>query len=445
MPASVTRILSSVFLAIVISGSLAAQNLDERYPVDFYQVESSGRYPSLSRAFEIPPPELEAPIALLIELETGTVLYDRNADRPFPPASLTKIMTVYTALEIYEASGTDMDDEAAFSPAAWASNAPPQSSLMFLGPDQKVSISELILGLLVSSGNDAAMAIAETSAGTMEGFILRMNRNARTLGLESTAFVDSSGYSAANRTSAFDMARLTQLYLDRWPWVIDRFHKVQQFTYPKPENLLSGNSPVPVGITQRNRNGLLETYPGATGIKTGYIDESGYNILASAEREGMHLLAVIMGISAADSAEGSRLREADASSLLDWGFENFSIIDIPLPEYEIPVSRGRRDTLKLPEQSAALVISDGGGDLSVRSRAATALLAPVETDQVIERYEWSQDGIVLGVYEREAEEPVPSSSGLEYAWDSVVLFFRRLVSGFSPVEGDLEDFLPTTP
>jgi D-alanyl-D-alanine carboxypeptidase (penicillin-binding protein 5/6) len=438
MPKSVTRLLCMLLVHVsLIHVAVIAQNLDDRYPGNLNPITGPSDTDSLAEAFSIATPDLQAPIALLVELETGAVLYAENADRAYPPASLTKIMTIYTALEIYENLGISMDDPAEFSPSAWWFNAPPQSSLMFLGPDQRVSIGELILGLLVSSGNDAAMAIAETSAGSMEGFILRMNQNAAQMGLTDSYFVGPSGYSAQNRASAYDLARLTQRYIARWPWVIEEFHKVRSFTYPREENLLSDDDRSTINITQYNRNGLLDDYPGATGMKTGFIDESGYNLLASARREGMHLLAVILGIQGSSSAEGSRLREADAAALLDWGFDNFSLVDVPLDALELEVSRGSEEVLTLPAESARLLVAGDGRNLSLTSRHPAGILAPVNRDQVVENLVWSQDGVTLGELNRRAPEDIPASRGLQYLWDSIVLFFRRLFGGYSPLEGGL--------
>ncbi len=431
--------LAAIALFLVVSG-LPAQNIDERYPLDMNPVDLPGQYESLAEAFSLPVPQLRAPIALLIELETGSVLFARNANRAFPPASLTKIMTVFTALEVWDAMDISMDDSAEFSSAAWAVNAPPQSSLMFLGPRQRASFGDLILGLLVSSGNDAAVAIAETTTGNMDGFVLRMNENARQLGLESSRFVEPSGYSRFNQASAYDLARLTQIYIDRWPWVIERFHMVTEYTYPREENLLPGNDRSMINITQYNRNGLLRSYPGSTGIKTGYIDQSGYNLLASAERDGMHLLAVVMGISASNSMEGSALREADAGALLDFGFVNFSKIEVPLAENSIPVSRGQAAALELPGIQLPMLVASSGGDVQVRSRTPRGVIAPVREGQIVERYRWVQDGVVVGEFSRRAEEAVTPSRGLMFIWDSIRLFFSRLFGGVNPVEGDVSGF-----
>lgn len=438
----IPRLPLLILLAFFLTAFSFGQNLDEYYPLDQYPGDFPADSDSLSELFSLHAPAINAPIAILFDLDTGTILYSRNSTAGHRPASLTKIMTVYTALELYEEKGINLDDQAKFSSRAWAVNAPPDSSLMFLGPDQRVSYRELILGLLVSSGNDAAMAIAETSTGSMEAFIRRMNENARKMGLDETVFVGPSGYSADNLTSARDLARLTQLYLERWPWVIDTFHSVKKFTYPKEENLLPGSDRRFLGITQTNRNGLLETYPGATGLKTGYIDESGYNIIASAKRDGIYLVAVVLGEQADNSVEGSRLRETDAAALLDFGFENFTLLNVPVPELDVRVKRGLEKEIDVPATSMPLVVLKNEGDVQERHRSADQVLAPVADDQILARHDWSQNGIVLTEYDQRSDTPVSSSRGLRYILDSIALFFQRLFGGGQPVSGDLGAFAP---
>lgn len=398
-------------------------------------------YPlSYQNIFDLAPPKHTAPIALLLELETGTILYGKNIRQEYPPASLTKLFTMYTALEIYEELGVEMEDTAEFSPAAWAENAPPRSSLMFLGPDQAPSIREILLGLMVSSGNDAAMAIAETSTGSMEGFMLRMNRIAQQLGLRSSGFVEPSGYSENNRSSALDLARLTQLYLDRWPWVIDQFHRVKSFTYPRREHMLNGATAQFMNITQYNRNGLIDSYEGATGLKTGYIDESGYNLIATAQKEGMHLFALIMGVQAENSMDGSRIREEEAAALLDYGFTNFTTVELHVPESVIPVRTGREEGIELSAESLEMIVPVSRGDITVQRRRPAALLAPVAGDQIVERYRWIQDGVIVGEYARESGRQIVRSNGLRGIIQSVGQFFRRLFTGEEPLEGDISGF-----
>ncbi|AHC15054.1 D-alanyl-D-alanine carboxypeptidase family protein [Salinispira pacifica] len=457
--------LFSFLLLFILTGgqpSAWAQNLDNRYPGSMYAITQdfshvteqgdeengaggtekiSDSYPlSYQSIFSLQPPEHDAPIAMLLELNTGSILYGENILQEYPPASLTKLFTVYTALDIYEELGVQMDDTARFSSAAWAENAPPRSSLMFLGPDQAPSIREIILGLMVSSGNDAAMAIAETSTGSMEGFMLRMNRIAEQLGLEASRFVEPSGYSENNRTSAMDLARLTQLYLERWPWVIQEFHMVESFTYPRREHMLNGATAQFMNITQYNRNGLISSYEGATGLKTGYIDESGYNIIATARRDGMHLFALVMGVQADNSVEGSRLREEAARSLLDYGFENFTRVELPLAEGNIPVRRGEAENLVLKGETLEMIVPVNTGDITVERRRAAALAAPVAEDQIVDRFRWIQNGRVVGEYAREAGRAIPRSRGIRASVQSIGQFFRRIFTGERPLEGDIGGF-----
>lgn len=433
------RTIFFILIVGVLAQNVSAQNLDQWYPGKLNLL----RFPesdSLAQRYALDGPRLTAPIALLVELETGTVLYGKQEMVRHSPASLTKIMTLYSALQLYEQQGIGMEDTAQYSSDAWWQNAPPHSSLMFLSAGQHVSIGDLILGLLVSSGNDAAMAVAETSAGSMEAFIDHMNENASSLGLGQTVFVEPSGYSSENLTSARDLARLTQQYLLRWPWVIDRFHRVQSFTYPQERNLTEHSDRTMVEITQYNRNGLLSWYPGITGLKTGYIDQSGYNIIASARRDGMHLAAIIMGIQADNSDIGSQMREADAAELLDWGFKEFYRARFQTGELRMPVRRGEFDVVESPGQELSLILKNDGGELSQTSRRAEEVLAPVSQGQIIERVEYRQGDVLLGYFDRAIKQGVEEASFPKYIWESVRMFFQRLFGSHAPLQGDVEDF-----
>jgi D-alanyl-D-alanine carboxypeptidase (penicillin-binding protein 5/6) len=335
------------------------------------------------------PPEITARAAALIDAETGTVLFLHNFDTVIAPASLAKLMTLHLAQRAIRQNKTTADKIAVLPPETWADNQPPRSSLMFLARNQTVTLGELLLGLAVSSGNDAAVAVALNLAPSMEAFIAMMNAEAGRLGLVSTHFVEPAGISPENTTAALDFARFCRAYIAEHPQSLALLHSVQHFAYPLPAN--TGGGPTRT-IVQYNRNTLLNTLYGVDGLKTGYINEAGYNIALTAKRGQTRFIAVLLG------AENEDARDKDGEALLEWGFANFRTLFFDaafLPHARIWCSKEKNYPLKtggdlfftvstkravviqqdlelLPflkaplaagEQAGTIVISDSGGEL----------------------------------------------------------------------------------
>ncbi|MDR0452633.1 MAG: D-alanyl-D-alanine carboxypeptidase, partial [Treponema sp.] len=288
-------------------------------------------------------PALGSRAAALIDAETGALLYAKNPDLPIPPASLAKLMTIHVALKEAAAENASLDETVELPRQSWAINQPPRSSLMFLAAGQRVTIRELILGLAVPSGNDAAVAIALRFARSVDAFTGKMNAEARSLGLEKTWFAEPSGISEYNFTTAMEFARFCREYLRMHPETLAEFHSMPDFAYPKAENVAERYRANPGTIVQQNHNRLLDSSPpgsrrnpdaveGVDGLKTGYIDEAGYNIALTASREGTRLIAVILGAPA--NYRGERVRNEDGRNLLNWGFANFRTLRPALPEIE---------------------------------------------------------------------------------------------------------------
>lgn len=280
--------------------------------------------------------------AILLDVSNGNILYEKNADAIIPPASMTKLFAMYVVEEEIASGRFSYDQVIPLPPESWACNMPPHSSLMFLGKDQKVTMEELLLGLSICSGNDAAYALAYTVSGSMEAFVERMNLVASDLGLEHTHFVESSGYSEKNQTTAREMAEFATVYLRRHPQSLHRFHSVLDFTYPKSKNLAPGDKPlaqdftqglpqkITMPITQQNTNPLLGKLQGCDGLKTGYIDESGYNLSLTAVRGETRFLSVTMGGPGNNAKEGQAGRVHDGTELMEWAFKNFADTSLEL-------------------------------------------------------------------------------------------------------------------
>ncbi len=286
--------------------------------------------------------DIGAESAILIDASNGCILYQKNADEVIPPASMTKLFCMYVVEEEVAAGRLSYDQIIPLPPQSWACNMPPHSSLMFLGEGQRVTLEELLLGLSICSGNDAAYALAYTICGNMEAFVDRMNRIARELNLTHTFFEESSGYSENNTTTASEMAAFSRLYLLNHPDSLNRYHSVRDFTYPKEHNLAPGDviasqdfsqglpKHITMPIYQKNTNPLLGNLPGADGLKTGYIDESGYNLSLTAERNGTRFISVTMKGPGSTVSEGQAGRVHDGTELMEWAFANF--FDYQLPE-----------------------------------------------------------------------------------------------------------------
>lgn len=298
--------------------------------------------------YKISQPDLDvwAKSYILLDTANGNILDQKNADEVIPPASMTKLFSMYLVEEAVASGKLSYDQVIPLPPECWACNMPPHSSLMFLGEGQKVTLEELLLGLSICSGNDAAYALAYATCGSMDAFVEEMNQIAYDLGLTHTHFVESSGYSEENTTTAREMAAFCRVYLERHPSSIERFHSVQKFTYPQAHNLAPGDSlqaqdftqglprHITMSITQRNTNPLLGTLDGVDGLKTGYIDESGYNLALTARRMGTRFLSVTMGGPGNSTKEGQEGRAHDGTVLMEWAFKNFK--DFSLELYNHP-------------------------------------------------------------------------------------------------------------
>jgi D-alanyl-D-alanine carboxypeptidase (penicillin-binding protein 5/6) len=243
--------------------------------------------------------------AILVDYATGSVLYQRNADAPMPPASMAKLMTMLLVFEALRDGRLTLDTEFVISENAWRKGgAPSRTSTMFAELGSHVAIRDLMRGVIVQSGNDAAIAIAEGMAGSEDDFVVLMNEEAARLGLTGTVFTNPTGLPDPDQhVTARDLATLAATIIREFP----EYYAIYS------ERAFTWND-----ITQSNRNPLLGMGIGADGMTTGYTDESGYGLVASAVRNGRRLVAVING--AASDAE----RSSEAEALINWGFDAFT-------------------------------------------------------------------------------------------------------------------------
>ncbi|MBN2652696.1 MAG: D-alanyl-D-alanine carboxypeptidase [Spirochaetales bacterium] len=280
-----------------------------------------------SENFLQPRIELNCSAACVIDVKTGRILFEKNSSQRIPPASMTKIMTTRIILKEVEKGKISLSDKIRVSRNADYRSLPRDSSLMFLEEGQVLTYSELLKGLAVASGNDGAVAAAENLFGSMELFIAEMNSEAKRLGLENTHFVEPSGYSDSNYTTAKDFARLSWFFVKDFPGDIKEYFALRSFAYPKSHN---GSSSIGT-IEQNNYNELLLTnFQGVTGLKTGYIDASGHNLAFSVSRDGFDIVGVVMGCRSYDSnyRNGSLVRAVDAATLATYIYSTYNLIDL---------------------------------------------------------------------------------------------------------------------
>ncbi len=241
-----------------------------------------------------PPPEVKS--AIVMNLNTGRILYEKDADTPVPPASLTKVMTLFLVQEAIEKGQISYLDKMRISRKADRTGG----SSMGIVTGRDVAVWDLLKGMAVGSGNDACVAVAENLPGGLEAFVVRMNQRARFLGMQSTLFCNPNGLPAKGQTTtARDMLRLACEYLRRFPQAL-RLHSMKYAWY--------GDARL------RNRNRLLGTCPSVDGLKTGFVRASGYNIILTAKRDGIRLLMVILG------ARTAGQRQRMALHLMNTGF-----------------------------------------------------------------------------------------------------------------------------
>lgn len=260
----------------------------------------------LSLTLGSPVRALETPAShvYLIDTTTGAVLLDKNGDTPMAPASMSKLMTLFMVFERLQDGRLSLDDKFYVSENAWRKGgAKTGGSTMFLEPSMRVRVEDLIRGVIVQSGNDACIVIAETLGGSEEAFAVEMTDRARELGMMDSVFKNATGWpDPEHRLSARDLAKLAQLTAERFP---EYYHYYSEKTF------------VFNGIKQSNRNPLIYKDMGADGLKTGHTQESGYGLVASAERQGRRLVLVTNGL------PSKKLRSTESERLLEWGFREF--------------------------------------------------------------------------------------------------------------------------
>lgn len=354
------------------------------------------------------PPQLAASGYLLIDADTGEVLVEHNSDELLPPASLTKIMTSYLVSHEIARGSISEDEMVRISVKAWRMGG----SKMFIREGTQVSVMDLLKGVIIQSGNDASVALAEHVAGSEDAFVDLMNQHAARLGMHSTVFKNSTGWPAEGHvTTARDLATLSRALIRDYPEHYSLYAE-KYFAYN--------------GINQANRNRLLFRDPTVDGIKTGHTDEAGYCLVSSAVRDNMRLIAVVMG------TRSEEARAAESQKLLTYGFRYFQTHKLYSPGDEISSTRvwsGVENSLSLGVgDDVFLTIPRGSHSrLKATMQVDGVIKAPIAAGQEVGKIIVELDGKQLLDVPLVAQQAVERGGFFSRLWDGIKLFFLDLL------------------
>ena len=352
-------------------------------------------------------PQIDARGYLLMDAASGHIIVEHNAEQRLPPASLTKMMTAYIAEAELQKGNLSEDDMAPISVKAWKMGG----SRMFVKEGTRVSVGELLKGIIIQSGNDASVAMAEYIAGSEDAFADLMNQHARRLGMNQSHFMNATGWPAENHfTTARDMAILARAIVRDFPEHYDIYAE-KEFTYN--------------GITQQNRNLLLWRDESVDGLKTGHTEEAGYCLVSSAKKDGMRLIAVVMGT----DSEGARARESQ--KLLTYGFRFFetykaySAGDI-LDTAELWMGDKDQVRLGLAEDLVLTIPRESHDNLKAEVTVNPQLQAPINQGEKYGTVTVRMNNELLVEKPLVALESVEEAGLFTRLWHHILLFFKGL-------------------
>jgi len=374
--------------------------------------------------------ELYSQAAVVMDAETGTIVYYKNPDDEIPPASLTKLMTMHLVFKEIASGRASLNEIITPPRESWAVNQLPGSSLMYLAQGQTLSLRELMLGMAIFSGNDAATAAALRVAPSVEEFTRMMNMEAMAMGLNITRFVDASGYSEENMTTAREFAELCRLYLQAHPESLLEFHSIREFAYPRAENVPSERRGNPGTRLHRNNNSLLGRVEGVDGFKTGYIPESGYNIALTAERNRTRFIAVILG--APSEWGGDRKRDEDGEKVLEWAFGNYKTIRPDIGELPpVRIWKGKDNYAEItPEEPLNFTaLAERGSRLFWEIELEEPIVAPLNAGQAVGRLVLYDSLGELRRVTLVTAQNAEKGGFFKRLFDSIRLFFNKISNG----------------
>lgn len=351
------------------------------------------------------PPQIAAKSYLLIDADTGNIIVENNSEQPLPPASLTKMMTTYVASHELAKNNINLNDQVRVSINAWKAGG----SRMFIKEGSSVSVEQLLKGIIIQSGNDATVALAEHIAGSESAFADYMNRYAANLGMSNTHFSNATGWPAPDHiTTAADLAKLARGIINEFPdhyaWYAEK-----EFTYNN--------------ITQPNRNLLLWRDPSVDGIKTGHTEDAGYCLVTSAKREGMRLISVVMGTRSEEARAGA------SQTLLTYGFRFYQTLPVLEKNQELTQAKlwmGQKNTVKLGvlEDMRATLPRGKQALLETQTQVNDMIKAPIKTGDALGTITVLLEGKVLNTKPLVALEDVEQGNIFKRLMDYLILLFK---------------------
>lgn len=351
----------------------------------------------------IPPPQLEARAWLLVDHETGAVLADARPDEAVEPASLTKLMTAYLTFKSLKNGQLKLTQTVPVSVAAWKTGG----SKMFIAPDKPVTVDELIRGMIIQSGNDACVALAEAIAGSEAAFAQMMNKEAQRLGMTGTLYRNSTGLTEdGHKTTARDLSLLARALIRDFPEYYPLYSTLD-YTYNN--------------IKQGNRNRLLTMDPSVDGMKTGHTEAAGWCLVSSAKRDGRRLLSVLLG------APNENGRIESSRSLLNYGFNAFENTKLASGGESLAqpaVYKGEAASVAVgPGADVLLTLPRGqGAKLSREISIPGPLIAPIAAGQQLGTMKVSLDGKPVGEFPLVAQTAVEEGGIFRRIWDTIRLW-----------------------
>lgn len=352
------------------------------------------------------PPVLAARAWLLVEMGSGQTLAEEKAEQRLEPASLTKLMTAYLTFSALHQKTLALEQALPVSEKAWRMGG----SKMFVKVDTRVAVDDLIKGMIVQSGNDACIVLAEGIAGSEGSFVDLMNREARRLGMTSTQFRNATGMpDPAHYTTARDLARLATALIRDFPEEYRRYYSLKEFTY--------------ANITQPNRNRLLWNDPSVDGVKTGHTEAAGFCLIASALRNNRRLLSIVLG-TGSDAA-----RASESLKLLNWGFLAYDAVRLYSKNQAVSSLRvwkgsDNHVSVGFPEDFILAVPKGNAGKLQAQLVSQQPLMAPVRKGQAVATLKLTLNGKPYGEYPVPALADVPVAGMFGRAIDSIRLWFN---------------------
>lgn len=350
-------------------------------------------------------PTINAKGYLLTDFNSGRVLASKAANEKLDPASITKLMTAYVIFKAIESEQISLDDEVLVSEKAWRTGG----SRMFIEVGKRVSVEDLLQGMIVQSGNDASVALAEFAAGTEETFAQVMNQMAADLHMVNTHYQNSTGLPAEDHyTSAADITKLASALIREFPDKY-RWYSQKQFSYN--------------GITQGNRNSLLWRDESVDGMKTGYTENAGYCLVASAERDGMRLISVVLGT----KSPAARTKESQA--LLNYGYRFFETEPLWQPANTIATARvwkGAAESAELVvKQPIFVTIPRGSKDrIIIETKVDDFIIAPIGLDSRVGQIKATLDGDTIARADLFSASAISAGGMLDSAWDELLMWFE---------------------